>query len=256
MSALVDVTIEVRTVGAPAVHGMLPSHEAAPVGCLVAIPVRTALVDAGDDIVETVARAVHGIASPGDVIAVSETAVAIAQGRAIPAEFVRPSRLAYALAQRAGALATVNQPESLQLVIDRVGAWRVLYAGAMHVLGRIVGRRGVFYSVLGEAISAIDGYTGTLPPFERTIVFGPDDPAGVATAIAQRTGAQAAIVDANDLGIAKVLGASAGARVASIEAALRTNPHGNGDEQTPIVVLAWRGAGTGPLVDPADAGAP
>ena len=64
------------------------------------------------------AAAVHGIARPGDVIAVSETAVAIAQNRMIAAETVRPSRLAYALARRAGALATVNQPESLQLVID------------------------------------------------------------------------------------------------------------------------------------------
>jgi hypothetical protein len=32
-----------------------------------------------------------------------------------------------------------------------------------------------------------------------------------------------------------------------VRAALEANPHGNGDEQTPIVVLAWRGAGPSPL---------
>src|SRR5215469_14526261 len=132
---------------------------------LVAIPLRTPLVRQGDDLVAIVAGAVRGIARPGDVVAVSETAVAIAEGEFVPAEFVRPSRLAYALSRRAGALATVNQPESMQLVIDRVGVWKVLYASAMHVLGRLRGRSGKFYEIMGEAITAIDGYTGTMPPF-------------------------------------------------------------------------------------------
>ena len=143
---------------------------------LVAIPVRTRLVEAGDDLPGIVAEAVAGIARPGDVVAVSETAVAIAQGRAIAAETIRPSRLAYFLSRRAGALATVNQPESLQLVIDEAGALKVVVAAGAHVAGRLAGQHGVFYRILGETISAIDGYTGTLPPFERTIVLGPEDP--------------------------------------------------------------------------------
>jgi hypothetical protein len=240
--------VVVRTVGAPAVSSTfeLPGASGES-GTLVAIPVRTRLIDAGDDLPAVVAEAVRGIARADDVVAVSETAVAIAQGRMVAAEMVRPSRLAYALSQRAGVLATVNQPESLQLVIDRVGVWKVLYAGTMHVVGRAAGRRGVFYEILGDAISAIDGYTGTLPPFERAIVFGPDDPAGVAREIASRSGARAAVVDVNDLGAAKVLGASRGVLGERVECALRTNPHGNGDEQTPIVVLSWRGVGPTPL---------
>ena len=213
----------------------------------VAIPVRTRLVRAGDDLAALVRDAVRGIARPDDVVAVSETAVAIAQNRMIAAETIRPSRLAYALSRRAGALATVNQPESLQLVIDDVGAWRVAFAAAAHVVGRVLGKRGVFYRVLGEAISAIDGYTGTLPPFERTIVLGPDDPDGAAAAIAAAVSAHAVVVDANDLGVAKILGASRDVDADRVSEALRANPHGNGDEQTPIVVLAWRGDGPSPL---------
>jgi hypothetical protein len=225
-----------------------PDRKRAPFGAsLVAIPVRPRLVRGGDDIASIVADAVRGIAHPGDAVAVSETAVAIAQKRMIAAETIRPSRLAYALSRRAGALATVNQPESLQLVIDDAGAWRVMLAALTHVAGRLLRVRGLFYRVLGGSISAIDGYTGTLPPFERTIVLGPKDPALVASAIAAATGAHAAIVDANDLGVAKVLGASAGVVPERIEAALVANPHGNGDEQTPIVVLAWRGEGPSPL---------
>ena len=239
----------VRTVGAPAKRNLTRDDaDAAMTHGLVAIPVRTPLVQTGDDIAAVVAGAVRGIASGDAVIAVSETAVAIAQGRLVPAELVRPSKLAYALSKRAGALATVNQPESLQLVIDRVGAPRVALAALAHVVGRLLRRRGDFYRVLGEALSAIDGYTGTMPPYERTIVLEPTEPEQVAREIARRCGCAAAIVDVNDLGVAKVLGASVGVQPAALEDALRGNPHGNGDEQTPVVVLAWRGAGTSPLL--------
>ena len=214
---------------------------------IVAIPVRTPLVRPGDDLIDLVQRAMSGIARPGDVLAISETAVAIAQGQAVPAELVRPSKVAYALSRRAGALATVNQPESLQIVIDQVGVWKVLYAAMMHVTGRAIGRRGMFYEVLGEAITAIDGYTGTLPPFERMIVFAPQNPDAFSQSVFERTGVACTVVDANDLEKAKVLGASANIDRRNVETALLSNPHGNGDEQTPIVVLKWRADGANPL---------
>jgi F420-0:Gamma-glutamyl ligase len=214
---------------------------------LRAIPVRTRLVRPGDDLSAIVADAVTGIARSGDVVAVSETAVAIAQGEFVSAEHVRPSRMAYALSRRAGALATVNQPESMQLVIDRAGRLQVAKAVVAHLFGRLCGRRGAFYETLGEAISAIDGYTGTMPPYERAIVFAPRDPDAFCARLTDRIGIACAIVDANDLGKAKVLGASAGVNAGAVERALLDNPHGNGDEQTPIVVLKWRGGGANPL---------
>jgi hypothetical protein len=214
---------------------------------LVAIPIRTRLIAPGDDLAALVRDAVRGTARPGDVIAIAETVVAIAQGRFVPAEYVRPSRLALALSRRAGALATVSQPESMQIVIDQVGAPKVAFAAVAHVLGRLVGKRGVFYDLLGEAIAAIDGYTGTLPPYERAIVFGPADPDGVCEALRNELGYGFAIVDANDLHKAKCLGASRDVVAANVERALLDNPHGNSDEQTPLVVLAWRGAGADPL---------
>jgi hypothetical protein len=216
---------------------------------IVAIPVRTPLVRPGDDLIALVERAVAGIARPGDVLAISETAVAIAQRQAVPAEYVRPSKIAYALSRRAGALATVNQPESLQIVIDHAGVWKVLYASVMHVVGRFIKRRGMFYQILGEAITAIDGYTGTLPPFERMIVFAPQNPDAFSQSVYERLGIGCAVVDANDLEKAKVLGASSAVNTANVERALLSNPHGNGDEQTPIVVLKWRAEGPNPLLE-------
>jgi hypothetical protein len=214
---------------------------------IVAIPIRTPLICPGDDLAACVSDAVRGIARRDDVVVIAETAVAIAQRRFVPAEFVRPSKLAYAFSRRAGVLATVSQPESLQLVIDQAGAPRVVFAALMHVFGRLVGQRGMFYRILGEAIATIDGYTGTLPPYERAIVFGPAEPDRVSTELAERFGFGFAIVDANDLRKAQVLGASPGLARAAVERALLANPHGNGDEQTPIVILAWRGHGPNPL---------
>ncbi|HEY6327398.1 MAG TPA: coenzyme F420-0:L-glutamate ligase [Candidatus Cybelea sp.] len=229
-----------------ALQSLRLKHAEAPSG-LVAIPVRTPLVRPGDDLIATVARAVRGIARPGDVVAIAESAAAIAQGEFVVAELVRPSRLAYALSRRAGPLATMSQPESVQLVIDRVGVWKVMYATLLQVIARAGGRRGAFYEVLGEDIAAFDGYTGTMPPYEGAIVFSPSDPQGIARAFRERTGIECAVVDANDLGKAKVLGASGGVRESAVETALLHNPHGNSDEQTPVVVLKWRGEGPDPL---------
>jgi hypothetical protein len=105
----------------------------------------------------------------------------------------------------------------------------------------------MFYEIMGEAITAIDGYTGTLPPFERTIVFAPQNPDAFAQSVFERTGVACTIVDANDLEKAKVLGASRRVNRHNVELALLSNPHGNGDEQTPIVVLKWRASGANPL---------
>jgi F420-0:gamma-glutamyl ligase len=206
------------------------------------------LVAPGDDFISIVGNAVGGIARAGDVIAISETAVAIAQGEFVPAEFVRPSKLAYALSRRAGPMATVSQPESMQLVIDRAGRWRVVYATLAHIVGRLAGKRGAFYEVMGNDIAAIDGYTGTMPPYERAIVFAPREPDAFAQAVLMQSGVACAVVDVNDLNKAKILGASRGVNRATVERALLDNPHGNGDEQTPVVVLKWRGDGDNPLI--------
>ena len=217
---------------------------------LVAIPVRTRLIAPGDGLAQLVGDAIKGIARPGDVVAIAETGVAIAQSRFIPAEYIRPSKIALILSRYADPAATVSQPESLQLVIDQAGPRKVLYAAVAHVLGRLRGKRGAFYEILGEEIAAIDGYTGTLAPYERAIVLGPADPDSVSTELANALGVHVAIVDANDLRRAKALGASPHVDRDGVERALIGNPHGNGDEQTPIVVLAWRGDGPHPLVTP------
>ncbi|MBV8726757.1 MAG: hypothetical protein JO233_03145, partial [Candidatus Eremiobacteraeota bacterium] len=112
----------------------------------------------------------------------------------------------------------------------------------------VVGQRGWFYRVMGPAITAIDGYTGTMPPFDRFIVFEPHEPSAFAQGVFERIGVDCAVIDANDLAPAKVLGTSEGVNSDVVARALDENPAGNSDEQTPIVVPKWRGEGNNPLL--------
>ena len=86
----------------------------------------------------------------------------------------------------------------------------------LHAVGRLSGNRGAFYEVLGEAMAAIDGYTGTMPPYERAIVFAPREPERFRAGGCGAAGIACAVVDANDLGKAKVLGASRGVDAANV----------------------------------------
>jgi hypothetical protein len=130
----------------------------------------------------------------------------------------------------------------VQLVIENVGTLRVLVAAAAGAAGRLIGRSGDFYRILGPAVAEIDGYTGTMPPYERHIVLGPANAQEAAEKIAAASGAHAAIVDANDLRKVEILGASAGVNRDAVRECLRSNPHGNSDQQTPVVVLKYRPA--------------
>ncbi|MDQ6781833.1 MAG: coenzyme F420-0:L-glutamate ligase [Candidatus Eremiobacteraeota bacterium] len=217
---------------------------------IIALPVRTRLIRAGDDLPGLLADCLRGIVASDDIVCVSETAVAIAQGRSIRAEAIRPSRLARLLARRAGSYATVNQPESMQLVLESAGALKVLAAAAAGAAGRIIGRRGDFYRILGPAVAEIDGYTGTMPPYERHIVLGPKDPDIAAEAIAAACHAHACVVDANDMGKAEILGASERVNMAIVRRCLLLNPAGNADEQTPVVVLKYRPQPGAPVASP------
>jgi hypothetical protein len=222
---------------------------------MLAIPVRTPLVQPGADLPKLVKECLAGMQASDDVVCVSETIVAIAQGRSIPAESIRPSRLARILAQQAGSYATMNQPESVQIVLENVGTIKVLAAAAAGAAGRLVGRRGDFYRLLGSAVAEIDGYTGTMPPYERHIVLGPKDPHIVAQTVAHVCAAHACVVDANDLGKAEVLGASLRVRADLVRACLLSNPAGNADQQTPLVLLKYRpepnAPARSPLLEPA-----
>ncbi|NPV71557.1 MAG: F420-0:Gamma-glutamyl ligase [Firmicutes bacterium] len=201
------------------------------------IPLRTHLISAGEDIVDVVCQYVRGVATSGDVVAISESAVAVSQGRAVLSRGVKPGFLARFLCrfpQKHGSLAT---PQAMQLAISEAGVPRVLAAAVVGGLAKAVGIRGLFYRIAGRGLAAIDDIAGTLYPFDEHIVLAPRDGQAVVDAIRDRTGLEAAIVDVNDIRCVDFMAATRNLDRAAVARALERNPMGNDDEQTPIVVL-------------------
>jgi hypothetical protein len=115
-----------------------------------------------------------------------------------------------------------------------LGAW-------MAGLGlKLVGSKGWFYRLAGEQARLIDDITGTTPPYDQTIVLGPDQPAAFCARAATALGVAVAVVDVNDLGRVKVLASSPGCDGALLERALKPNPAGNANERTPLVLVRPR----------------
>ena len=204
-------------------------------------PIRTRLFVSGDSLVDGLVDALGDVELvPGDVVAVSEKAVAICQGRSYPVGDVQARPLARTLSRFVGRTASgigLGIPATMELAIREAGEARILGATAAAAVTKPFGVKGVFYRVAGPAVRAIDGPTrGTIPPYDGHAKMGPADPDGVARDLSARLGVGVAVIDANDIGV-NVLGVSSGVDATLVESLLRDNPLGQGSQQTPVALL-------------------
>jgi len=204
-------------------------------------PVKSPLVRSGDDLGELIARLVADRREQGDLVAISESVVAISQGRALPAATIHiglAAKLLWRFVRRVPYGIGLRSPETMQCAINEAGLPRILLASAVGALGKLVGRRGDFYRIAGMQAATIDAAsTSPVPEFNNCVILGPKDPEGVAAKLSQRIGMPVAIVDVNDIGGSWVLGASQGVERKLLEDVLRDNPQGQGAEMTPFVLV-------------------
>ncbi|MBW4466727.1 MAG: F420-0:Gamma-glutamyl ligase [Pegethrix bostrychoides GSE-TBD4-15B] len=202
------------------------------------LPIRTHLLSQIDAPVEVVKRYVLPHSQPGDVVTIGETPVALMQGRfRHPAE-IRPGWVASRICWFLLPTSSLATACGMQSLVDQVGAWRVFSAFILGALAKkLLNQPGMFYVLAGEQARLIDDVTGTLPPYDQFVVLGPDKPQQVVDQIQRETGLAAAIVDVNDLKAVKILAVSPGVSIAFLEQALISNPAGNADEQTPLVLI-------------------
>lgn len=202
------------------------------------LPVRTHLLTHLDDPVEIVKRYALPYSQPGDVITLGETPVALMQGRFRHPSDIRPGWLARRLCYYFMPTSSLATACGMQSLVDIVGARRVFFAFVLGAIAKkVLNKPGMFYVLAGEQARLIDDVTGTLPPYDQFIVLGPENPQKVVDRIYQETGLGAAIVDANDLKAVKILAATPGISLEFLEQALISNPAGNADEQTPLVLI-------------------
>jgi len=212
-------------------------------------PVKTRLLLEGDDpirIVEEYAREV----SPGDTVTLSSCVAGLMEGRIFMEGSVGPGFLAKTLSRFVdqknvpfGGAAPMANPLSMQVLLEEIGTLRTLIAAAAGALGKALGRKGWFYVVAGKEAGQIDDVLGSLPPYDYYVIKGPKDPGRLSDEIARRLGCHAAIVDANDLGVAWAVGHSKGLDPGWLEEVMSQNPAGNQEQQTPLVIVR-RGTGS------------
>lgn len=205
------------------------------------IPIKTHIITDKDNITEVVAKYTTGQLQPGDIVVISESVVAISQGRAIPVDQIHPglvARFLWRFVRKVSYGIGLRSPESMQCAVDEVGRIRILFAAFVGMLGKLIGRRGDFYRIAGMQAATIDAaYTTPIEPFHHCVIKGPKDPHKVTAQIKEIVGADAAIVDVNDIGGSWVLGASAGVNKPLVEKIMKDNPLGQSDEQTPIGII-------------------
>ena len=218
-------------------------------------PIKTKLITPED---KDIAKIVEEFASPhiqaGDIVFISEKTVAITQGRSYPKESIKPIWLATLLSKfvlKTPLGIGLGSPQTMQLAIEEVGIVRILIAAIIGGLGKLVGVRGLFYIIAGPGARSIDGAVPyAIPPYNHYVSKGPAKADEVAEKISQKIGVGVAIVDANDLGV-NVLGfyggvdlparlrsrrqAQAGKKLVAL--AIKDNPLGQSDEQTPVGII-------------------
>ena len=200
-------------------------------------PVRTRILTDKDNIVEMIAKYAQNV-GPDDVVSVAESVVAITQGRITRPEDLKVSFLARILCRFVPQQGSLSSVYGMQSAMDAEGQWRILFAMAIGMVAKLFGKNGVFYQLAGPQAPLVDDVTGTMPPFDKCLVYGPHDPNGVAEQIKARLGCfGAAVADVNDLKRAAVLGVTAGLDPKELARILIDNPFGNASQRTPIVII-------------------
>jgi len=205
------------------------------------IPIKTHVITNADKIGEAFTPYLKPVAQNGDILFISEKAVSCIQSRAIPMKDIKPRRLARFLCRfvhKTKHGIGLGIPETMEMALRECGVLRILFAAAVSVIGKILGRRGWFYTIAGEKARSIDGPTPyTIPPYNEYVVLGPNDPDAAARAIAEACGHPAAIVDINDLG-GNILGISDDTMDKPLLVQiLADNPLGQSNEQTPCGII-------------------
>lgn len=201
------------------------------------IPVHTKILTNKDNIVDAILEYAGKDITSRDIVCTAESVLAITQNR-----YVRPeelnvcwqARLMNRFVPGAGSMASIY---GMQAAMEEEGKWNMLYSFIVGAVSKIMGKPGVFYARCRQA-SLIDDVTGTMPPFDKCIVYGPANADRVCEDIKNATGAYGAVVaDVNDLKRAAVLGKSSGIDPHRIAQILIDNPFGNDNQKTPIVII-------------------
>ncbi|MFH1509649.1 MAG: coenzyme F420-0:L-glutamate ligase [Candidatus Nealsonbacteria bacterium] len=203
-------------------------------------PIKTHLITVKDNIIDLVEKYAKPHLKEEDILFMGEKAVAITQGRVYELDKIKPGRVAKFLVKfvtKSPYGIGLASSETMQLAVEEVGVLRILFATLAAALTKPFGIKGVFYRVAGPQARGVDGPVDyAIPPYNKQASKIPLKANNIAKEIKEKIGFPVAIVDACDIG-AWIVGRSKGVDNKLLLSALKDNPLGQTNQQTPMGIL-------------------
>jgi len=204
--------------------------------------IKTHYVQIGENYIDIIEKYVKEHYKEGDILSISEKIIALCQERVVYKRDMRVSGLAkflskFAMSTDAGV--GVDSPYKMQFAINECGVIKVLFAAICAGIGKIFGKKGIFYEMVGNEVSGLDGFYGKVfPEYGEFGIRIPENPEDVCNEIYEKFGIQSMIVDANDLNV-EILG-----KVDALERdeeflrkVIKDNPAGQSKQLTPFILI-------------------
>ena len=200
-------------------------------------PIKTHILGILDDPISILKSYLPQDYHPSDILTIGESPLAIMQGKYIDYRTIKVSRIAKVLCKGFHPTSSLATACGMQTLINICGPTRLIMAWLVGGFLKLLGINGVFYRLAGEQARLIDDITGTTPPYDKSIVLGPKDSQLFCLEASKKLKVNVAVVDVNDLGRVKILSTNNIKNTELIKKALTSNPAGNANQQTPLVLI-------------------
>ncbi len=200
-------------------------------------PIKTHILGILDDPIEILKYYIPLNSSPRDILTIGESPLAVMQGRYIDYKNVHASLISRVICKGFHPTSSLATASGMQTLINISGPTRVIISLLIGGIFKLFGVKGVFYRLAGDQARLIDDITGTTPPYDKSIVLGPKDTQTFCIKAAKSLNVNVAVVDVNDLGRVKILSSNNVNNTEIIKRALTSNPAGNANQQTPLVLI-------------------
>lgn len=204
--------------------------------------IKTRFIKQGESYVDVFREYVLPIYEEGDIVSSSEKIIALCQNRIVKREDIKIGFWAKFLSKFASHPDTgvgVGETIKMQYAINTVGLLRVLWASFASAVTKLFGVKGVFYKIVGQEVSGLDGfYDHVWKEYGDIGIKIPENSSKVCDEIKSALGISCMIVDANDLG-QEILGHSSDISLSEEEllGLIKDNPSGQGKELTPLILI-------------------
>ena len=205
--------------------------------------IKTHFVMPREDLVEVVSKYALPVYEEGDILSIGEKVAGMCQNSVIHEEDIRVGFWAKFLskfASRSSAGVGVDEPRKMQLAINMAGLPKVLWAALCSAVTKLMGKKGVFYQIVGHNVENIDGFynNSSFEYYKTTAVLSPDNPDGICERVQSQTKIRCMIADANDFSV-RIMGKSSLVEEDkdSLAKFVIDNPSGQDDQLTPLILI-------------------